>query len=45
MGIVAVCLGYFVRGFKDTRSQKDCEYREKRAERWESYDRFDSEGD
>lgn len=32
LGIVAVCLGYFVRGFKDTKSMKDNEYRCRRLE-------------
>lgn len=29
LGIVAVCIGYFVRGFKDSRSEEDCKYRER----------------
>lgn len=30
LGIVAVCLGYFVRGFKDTKSMCDAKYRKER---------------
>lgn len=32
IGVVAVCLGYFVRGFKDTKSMKDNQYRNKKLE-------------
>lgn len=30
LGVVAVCIGYFVRGFKDTKSMKDDKYRRER---------------
>lgn len=30
LGVVAVCIGYFVRGFKDTKSMKDDRYRRER---------------
>lgn len=33
LGIVAVCLGYFVRGFKDSKEASNDDYRRKRLER------------
>lgn len=39
-GIVAVCLGYFVRGFKDTKSIADDDYRRMVMEQ-EAYDSED----
>lgn len=34
IGIVAVCLGYFVRGFKDSKEAADDELRNKRFEHY-----------
>lgn len=41
MGIVAVCLGYFVRGFKDTKEIADNDYKYALLERGIYYDGYE----
>lgn len=32
LGVVAVCIGYFVRGFKDSKEASDTEYRNRKLD-------------